>query len=308
MKKTIKNITIILISTCLVLFFIELSLRLVGLGNPIIYEKNLLFGYQPKSNQKVKRFNNSMITINNENFRINNLDSKGEKKIYFFGDSVTYGGSYIDDKNIFSSKTCALLNKETIKYSCLNAGVNAYGLENILSRYNYIFNKDKNSNYIILLIPGSFKRNFIQINSLPYFTNNISNNYFRASLELIMYALDRFRNNIRFKKLDRKGNSLSLELKEKILSDLILLKDAQIKNKKLRILISLSNPKNQDNYSENLENFILLKSKKINLDLINIQSKINDHKNIFHDVIHLNENGHHQYAEILSNLINTYEK
>lgn len=308
MKKTIKNILTVFFSLCVILFFIELSLRFIGLGNPIIYEKNLIFGYQPKSNQTVKRFKNSVITINNENFRVNNLDTIGENKIYFFGDSVTYGGSYIDDKNIFSSKTCALLNKQKIKFSCLNAGVNAYGFENILSRYNYIFKKDKNSDYVILLIPGSFNRNFIQINSLPYFTNNISNYYFKGSLELVMFALDKIRNKIRFKKTNNKGNTISSNLKEKILSDLISLKDAQNKNGKLKIFLSLSNPKNIDNYGKSLENFILFKSNEINLNLINIQSKIKDNKNIFHDVIHLNKIGHEQYAEIISRLIENNEK
>lgn len=307
MEKIIKNLSIILISTLLVLLFIELSLRLIGLGNPIIYEKNLVFGYQPKSNQTVKRFKNSVVTINNENFRVNNSVPEGENKIYFLGDSVTYGGSYIDDKNIFSSKTCTILNKGTIRFSCLNAGVNAYGLENILNRYNYIFKKDKNSNYIILIIPGSFKRNFKQINSLPYFTKDISNYHFRASLELVMYALDLFRNNIRFQKINNKENNLSLNLKEKILLDLALLKEAQNQNSNLRIFISLSNPKNISHYDKSLENFILVKSNKINLDLINIQSKIKDKEKIFHDVIHLNKVGHQQYAEIISSIIKNNE-
>ena len=59
----------------------------------------------------------------------------GEKKIVFFGDSVTYGGSYIDDTKTFVHISCE--DFKNIKIICGNAGVNAYGIHNIVYRSKY---------------------------------------------------------------------------------------------------------------------------------------------------------------------------
>ena len=58
-------------------------------------------------NQKKIRRNKSKIYTDNEGFRIDHTKIRENKKyLVFVGDSVTYGGSYIDNKNIFSSKFC----------------------------------------------------------------------------------------------------------------------------------------------------------------------------------------------------------
>lgn len=304
MKTIFRNLLLILFSLSLVLIFTEISLRIFGLGNPIIYEKNLIYGYQPKKNQKVKRYRNYNVTINSDNFRINKKYADYPNKIYFLGDSVTYGGSYIDDENIFSSKTCEYLNKKQLNFSCLNAGVNAYGLENIINRYNYIFEKNRNSHYVITLIPGSFYRNYIQIDSLPYFTKSISNNLFKANIELLAFAIDKIRTNIRFNNRVSYKEELNLDLKQKILHDLNLLKNLKKDNPKLIILISLSNSKNLNDFNSELEKFILQNSEKIKLDIINIQSQVEKNMigKIFYDNIHLNMIGHKVYGKILADL------
>ena len=305
MKTIFKNLFLTLFSLLLVLILTETTLRIFGLGNPIIYEKNLLYGYQPKKNQKVKRFRNYNITINSDNFRIYNKYVDYPKEIYFLGDSVTYGGSYIDDKNIFSSKTCEYLYKKKVNFSCLNAGVNAYGFENIINRYKYIFEKNTESHYVITLIPGSFYRNYIQIDSLPYFTKSISDKLLKANIELLAFVIDKIRQKIRFSNRVSYKENLNLELKQKILNDLQLLKDLKNENPKLIILISLSNSKKTNDFNLELEQFILRNSDRMKLDIIDIQSKIE--KNIigkmFYDNIHLNEIGHEIYGKILSDLL-----
>ncbi len=305
MKTIFKNLFLILFSLLLVLILTETTLRIFGLGNPIIYEKNLLYGYQPKKNQKVKRYRNYNITINSDNFRIYNKYVDYPKEIYFLGDSVTYGGSYIDDKNIFSSKTCENLLIKKINFSCFNAGVNAYGFENIINRYKYIFEKNTKSYYVITLIPGSFYRNYIQIDSLPYFTKSISDKLLKANIELLAFVIDKIRQKIRFSNRVSYKENLNLELKQKILNDLQLLKDLKNENPKLIILISLSNSKKTNDFNLELEQFILRNSDRMKLDIIDIQSKIE--KNIigkmFYDNIHLNEIGHEIYGKILSDLL-----
>ena len=76
----------------------EGMLRFVGLGNPILYNTNLSYRYYLKPNQKIKRFNSSIV-INNHSLRSdeNWYKELTQKKILFMGDSVTYGGSYVDN-------------------------------------------------------------------------------------------------------------------------------------------------------------------------------------------------------------------
>ena len=70
MKTIFKNLFLTLFSLLLVLILIETTLRIFGLGNPIIYEKIYFMVINLKKNQKVKRFRNYNITINSDNFRI----------------------------------------------------------------------------------------------------------------------------------------------------------------------------------------------------------------------------------------------
>ena len=90
MKTIFKNLFLTLFSLLLVLILTETTLRIFGLGNPIIYEKNLLYGYQPKKNQKVKRFRNYNITINSDNFRIYNKYVDYPKEIYFLENNFKF--------------------------------------------------------------------------------------------------------------------------------------------------------------------------------------------------------------------------
>ena len=116
-----------------------------------------------KSESKVKRFNNSTVTINEQGFRTSQKDNY-ERKIFFLGDSVTYGGSYIDDKELFSSKVCEKINYLKVeKYSCLNGGVNAYGFENIYNRLEYL-EYDQNDIIVVTFILEIFIETLFKLN------------------------------------------------------------------------------------------------------------------------------------------------
>ena len=100
-KKRIYNFLIVAFSLSIIIISLELSCRyLLNLGKPVIYEPNILWGYSPKPNQITERFKKSKITIDNNGTR-SVYNWNNDKKNYFFGDSVTYGGSYIDDENFF---------------------------------------------------------------------------------------------------------------------------------------------------------------------------------------------------------------
>ena len=79
---------------------IEIILRLVGFGHPILYKKTIN-NFYPKPNQVTKRYKGSNIKINYIGMRTNFDWKDRDKKIVILGDSVTYGGSYIDNKIYF---------------------------------------------------------------------------------------------------------------------------------------------------------------------------------------------------------------
>ena len=55
---------------------------------------------------------NKNVTIDSNGFRIGSSINNTYNKIYFLGDSVTYGGSYIDDDELYSENFCQKINHE----------------------------------------------------------------------------------------------------------------------------------------------------------------------------------------------------
>ena len=136
----------------------EFYLRYIGLGDPIRYDSNYIYGYAPKENQKKERLNESIVTINEVGLRTPfSWDKENKEKIIFIGDSITYGGSYIDDKKIFSYLVCDKLKS----YLCGNAGVNAYSVINMVMRSRFDIRIKNSQNYIFTLAPGDFYREYV---------------------------------------------------------------------------------------------------------------------------------------------------
>ena len=306
MLKALKIFLILLLSTLLLLILSEIYLRYIGLGNPLIYKKSLDFGYLPKENQQITRFNNSQITIDKNNFRNSDISPSNNNKIYFLGDSVTYGGSYIDDNDLFSSKVCKKLKViDNYTFTCLNGGVNAYGFENIFKRLEFLDYKEKDF-VVITFILGNFYRNFIQIESLPYFTKK-NNNIFKANLELFSYFLDKLRNKIRFKErkfkdYQEKDNFAALKLK--IEKDISKIKNLSNNNGNIIILFSPS----KNNYKKKnlfeIEDYLFDNfTNNINFFSLKDYIKVSQIDKIYHDNIHLNSYGHEVYADIITKII-----
>lgn len=88
-----KNFILILTAIITVLLIVEIILRVYGLGNPVIYERSLLWGYSPKANQTLKRLKGATITINEFGLRTQERFIN-KNKIIFYGDSVTWGELY----------------------------------------------------------------------------------------------------------------------------------------------------------------------------------------------------------------------
>ena len=174
--------------------------KIYGLGNPVIYKSSKFYGYSLKPNQNIKRRGKSII-INDYGMRSsknwNSQKNKESLKILFLGDSVTYGGSAVNNNEIFSEIVCEKLNiSKYVNTTCGNWGVNGYSLFSIIRRIQYknINNEDL---LVITLIGNNFSRTFHNPLSQPFWTKKIDN-YFPSLTELILIFIDRFRNKIKY--------------------------------------------------------------------------------------------------------------
>ena len=168
-------IIVITVTTFFFTLFTEIYLKKKGLGDPVRYDSSFLYGYSPKPNQKKKRLKGSYVTINEAGLRSINPWNSEKKKILFLGDSVTYGGSYIDDKDIFSSKVCEKLKN----YTCGNAGVNAYSTLNIVLRSKFDSRIQDADIYVYFFPPGDFYRDYANSQTAHFYLNN--KNFFFTS-------------------------------------------------------------------------------------------------------------------------------
>ncbi len=125
-----------------------------GLGEPVVYDSHPLWGYSPRKNKTYTRFDGDKITINEVGLRSTNKWNKNGKNILFLGDSVTYGGSYINDDQTFSFLAC----KELKNWRCHNGGVNAYGIMNMVAKSRYDDRISSAPIRVFTFISGDFDR------------------------------------------------------------------------------------------------------------------------------------------------------
>ncbi len=277
----------------------EIYLRIVGLGNPITYDSNYVYGYAPKENQSKKRFKKSSVTINDVGLRslYNWSDNIKKKKIVFFGDSVTYGGSYIDDKEIFSHLVCK--NLKTEDYVCGNAGVNAYGIINIVYRSRYDKRIDNSEIKVFLIIPEDFYRGLQNSNTAHFYLNERTF-LFPAIFEAINFISTKYDINKFISKYDttEKYNNQKELIDEAI--KLLSSEFERLNNKNEKLLLFYSPGKNKKNL---LNKYILKKLKsEPHLNIIELSKILSD--DMFVDSSHLNKKGHNIFAIKIAEEIN----
>lgn len=134
----------------------ELALRAMGLGDPIVYRANTAYRYAPRPDQRVNRRRGAWISINESGYRSTESWKKPAAfKVLWLGDSVTWGGTYIDDRETFAELSCDRIEEETsLEAVCGNGGVNAYGVDNMVSRLRY--DRAGDSANVIVVVAGLF--------------------------------------------------------------------------------------------------------------------------------------------------------
>ncbi len=274
----------------------EIYLNYVGLGDPVRYDSNYMYGYAPKINQIKKRFKDSRVTINEVGLRSLEKWNQNKQKILFIGDSITYGGSYIDDKKLFTYLVC----EELSVFVCGNAGVNAYSIVNMVHRSKYDL-RIKNSDIVIFLVsPGDFYREYKDKNTAHFYLNN--KEFF---LPAIQEAVSFFATKYDLNRYISKSDDSEAKNLYDLINFSIKILDNEIerlkKNKKVLVFYTIEK---NDPYSNNVLNKYIYQSikNKFKNKIINLSSTLNNSK-YFHDSVHYTEDGHHAVSKkIISSL------
>ena len=267
--------------------------KFMGLGNPILYDSSLIYGFRPLPGKTYTRFKGAQVKFNNLGIRANeDWEGNIDNKILFLGDSVTYGGSYISNQELFSY----LAVKDFNGWQSGNAGVNAWGVENI---YGLVVetNFTPAKVYVTTLTEGDFERGLNRMTGQPFF--NISPRY--AFKELWLYFCCK-QNDKRY--MDWQEFATPAERKYVIKKAVGKLKKMEmfLSSKDYQHFIFITPNKNQflgiegkDNLITNILSDYELKPIYI---LDKLRSKLNT-ENIYHDSVHLTKKGHEVWGEVI---------
>ncbi len=288
---------VVLVLSLATIFTLEKAASLFGLGRLVVYESNPVYGYRPIPNQDASRHKNLPLHINNLGLRADkDWDiNQTKNKILFLGDSVTYGGSYIANSELFS--TVAVKNTP---WESGNAGVNAWGVLNVhalVKEMNFL----PADVYISVFPEGDFYRGMMRLGGQPFWTSRPK----YALEELWQY----FIYQIHLKKISVQTQTPQSKLAKERVVDIAAtaIKDLNhyldIKNKKYLLYISPS--RSQMLGKTHIDTEIKQILAKHNIEVIYIKDKldnlnIKDIDALFHDEIHLTKEGHQVWGEIIA--------
>ena len=167
---------------------VELALRFAGLGDPVVYYTNLTYRFAPMPDQRVVRPGGKVVTINHQGLRATRpWSAPADLRILFIGDSVTWGTSAVSDADTFGERTCALVGTALqLRAVCGNAGVNAYGTDNVTQRILHGGNDDEDWLVVVILSRDAI-RSLPTIGAGPYFLVKPSGPL-RTTWETLTYA------------------------------------------------------------------------------------------------------------------------
>ncbi|HEV58282.1 MAG TPA: hypothetical protein ENN87_12445 [Phycisphaerales bacterium] len=159
-------VLLVLVCIMVTVGLVELVLRVrLGLGRPVLYDSSPVYGYRPLPGGTYRRFGGARLHFNNLGLRAEaDWDGEPDGKILFLGDSVTYGGSYVGNDQLFS----ALATRHLPGYIAGNGGVNAWGVENIVGLV--VETGFQPAEVYVTVVPeADFYRGLVRCQGLPFF-------------------------------------------------------------------------------------------------------------------------------------------
>jgi lysophospholipase L1-like esterase len=270
---------------------------LFGLGKVVLYDANPIYGYRAQPNQIVARKPHRVVKINNLGLRAEqDWDPKDfNHKILFLGDSVTYGGSYISNDQLFSS----LVGKKIPTYAAGNAGVNGWGVNNV-----HAFIKEMEflpaQVYVTMFPEGDFYRGLNRIGGQPFWTRKP--HYALEELsQFFIYKIHLKKTPvIDFYSSDAPEKTKIVEIAVRNLKEL----DDYLKQNDRDHLIYISPSQSQVLQNSQEDKIIKDLLQKHGLKVVYIKDHLKhltnkDIKECYHDEIHLSAKGHQVWADVI---------
>jgi len=119
-------------SVALVLGSAEIGMRVAGLGEVMTYRADSRFGYLMRPSQRVSTYGD-VVEINSLGLRGPELASPkppGVLRVLFLGDSITYGGGRIPEKDLFCRRIEALAANDGFRLESVNASAPGWSPQN----------------------------------------------------------------------------------------------------------------------------------------------------------------------------------
>jgi hypothetical protein len=163
---------IALVSIAALVICAELLLRTLGFGNPMLYQPHVRAGYFPGPNQDVMRYGGRVAT---NAYGMRGPDFQPDKpddtlRIFMIGDSTLYGGSFVDQPDLYARRLDRALNAAygARSVEVLNIASNGWGPFNKLG-YVESFGTFESDIAVICLPIGDIHRDLAQLWGVPYF-------------------------------------------------------------------------------------------------------------------------------------------
>lgn len=274
--------------------------RLYGLGNPVLYEDNPLYGYRPRPHQDVRRFGGKRVRINNLGLRADaDWDTLRANKILVLGNSVTYGGSYVDNAELFATRLAA--GRDSLRSA--SGGVNGWGVGNLHGLVvNHGFRPART--YVTVLLEGDFLRGLTLIGGLPLWVNKP-----RSALhEVVGHYLGDWVNRTRGQEDHEyeRDPRLRAEIVANACRHLKALDDT-LRQCGFRHFIVISPTRDQVFHAAPRDSLVHRLARAHGLRLVYLLPLLRPNGltegAVFHDAVHLNAPGHAVWAEAMRNLV-----
>jgi hypothetical protein len=170
-RSLLRSAVAVALAAALLLGATELALRALGLGRPVLYDNRLAWGYRPLPEQTRSRWRGARVHVNALGVRGPDVAAtrpSGTARLLFLGDSVTWGGSYVDDDALFAAVAARRLAHDGRRVEWLDAGVNGWGPENVLGLVRETGGFDS-SVWIVTGLADGLRREKTHAGEVPYF-------------------------------------------------------------------------------------------------------------------------------------------
>ena len=287
----------------------ELVLRNMGLGDPVVYYKtDAPYRYAPRPGQTRERMRGARVDIDRYGLRTTGDWGRRDAglRILFIGDSVTYGGSRIDNSQLFSALVCENLRRGyDLDSVCGNAGVNGYGTNNMAAR-TLAYEGPPVDVIVVTVLTRDSTRGWARL-PLPYFSE-APFEPIPAIAEAANFLLSKVRKWLRQPSLSRSrqtevgGEAFDGDLSAESLERLYAALRAVSEDGVRILLVHSPSRKSVVQGYDQADEFVVANMRASGMPFLEMRQVVRDRmgRGIYHDHIHLDAVGHAIYGETIA--------